>query len=53
MAHQYPVAVYDGVEPVSDGEHGAFTELVPYRFLDQLIRPADGTDKNELSIETN
>ena len=39
------VAVYDGVEPVSDGENCAISELVPDRPLDQLVRPMVGNKK--------
>ena len=37
--HQDAVAVYDGVEAMSDGEHRTVSELVPYGFLYQLVCP--------------
>lgn len=39
VQHQYPVAVDDGVEAVSDSEHHAFSEVVSYGLLNQLICP--------------
>ena len=33
-----PIRVHDSVEPVSNGEYGAVSELGPDRRLDQLIR---------------
>ena len=42
VTHHDAVAVYDGVEPVSDGEHRAISELLPDRPLDQLISPMAG-----------
>ena len=39
VTHHDAVAVYDGVEPVSDGEHRAISELLPDRLLNKLIRP--------------
>ena len=39
VTHQNAVAVYDGVEPVSDGEHSAISEVFPDRSLDQLVSP--------------
>ena len=46
VTHHDAVAVYDGVEPVSDGEHRAISELFPDRPLDQLVRPMDGEIQN-------
>lgn len=45
-AHQNPVAVYDGVETMSDCEHGAVSELASYGVLDQLVCPAQNFCKN-------
>ena len=42
------VAVYDGVEPVSDGDHPAISELVLDRPLDQFVRPMVGNAKLRL-----
>lgn len=39
--HQDAVTVYDSVESVCDGEDGAFLELFPDGFLDQLICPVE------------
>ena len=32
-----PITVHDGVEPVSNGEHGAVSELPPNRLLNEFI----------------
>ena len=48
VTHHDAVAVYDGVEPVSDGEHCAISELVPDRPLDQLVCPMAGNSNLRL-----
>lgn len=47
VTHQYAITVYDSVEAMSDGEHGAFSELLSYGLLDQLVCPLALQHKEE------